>query len=413
MDLLFATKWLPNEQGGGTQQRAAANLRALAACGRVHLLYLATGPCELNPAMAAYTSSFCGLSDIQRDLGTRLEFGASNGFFKRWVHSAWGTSGTIATLNSKEATLISNYLGGCKFDGIFAFHLGSALAANALQVLRPGASRVIDWDFLESPNVVAMARSKASRLSLRQVAAARFNQLKVRYWETGILRRWEGHLCSSTQDVAYLRARARKHALVSAVNNSVPVDPLCPPPPVNRPPTVVFVGSMAYWPNLDAMQHFLSEVWPQVRKAIPHAELQIVGRAPPVDLQARSGCDGVTVYADVPSIKGHYAQAHVAVAPLRFAVGSNLKIPEAMAHGRPVLGYRHACQRHGLGQDAGIFAVDNPEEFSRKLISLLQDPSESAALGAQAHHVALEQLSAEVTQRELTLLLSNIFRIKL
>lgn len=409
MDILFATKWIPNEQGGGTQQRAAANLRALAACGRVHLLYLENNPCVLNPTMAALTASSCSLSDIQHHLGIPLHFGTRGALYDRLLNTAWGMSGLIAKPDSKEAAAIGNFLGPSRFDGLFAFHLGSALAVDALQVLRPGARRVIDWDFLESPNVVALVRAQSQELSWRKLAAARFNQFKVWRHESGILSRWEGHLCSSDQDVAYLRSRTGERAMVFAVNNSIAVKSTCPPSPSNRPPTVVFVGTMAYWPNIDAVQHFLSEVWPRVRCAVPEAEFHIVGRAPPADLLARSGHDGVSVYADVPSVELHYAQSHVAAVPLRFAVGSNLKIPEAMAHGRPVVGYTQACDRHGLGSDAGVFSVDKPAQLADTLISLLQDASRSAALGERAYRVAFENLSADVTQRTLTSALSDIY----
>lgn len=40
MDILFVTRWLPNLHDGGTQQRAASHMRALAGLGRVPLLYI-------------------------------------------------------------------------------------------------------------------------------------------------------------------------------------------------------------------------------------------------------------------------------------------------------------------------------------------------------------------------------------
>lgn len=410
LEILFVTKWMPDEQGGGTQQRAAANLRALATCGRVHLLNLGSDSRALPPGMAALTSSVYNLSDIKNRLGRPLRYGTRKAWSDRLLHTAWGMSGLISKLNIEESTAIADWLGRGRFDGAFAFHLGSALVVDALPVLKPDACRVIDWDFLESPNVLASALAQSPVLGWRRAAAVRFNQFKVRRWESDILNRWDSHLCSSSQDLAFLRARANQDAVVFSANNSVHVDAQCPPPPSDkRPPTVVFVGTMAYWPNVDAVQHFLSEIWPLVRRAIPLAEFQVVGRAVPADLLARSGCDGLMVYNDVPSVAPHYAQSHVSVVPLRFAVGSNLKVPEAMAYGRPVVGYRQACERHALGPDAGVFSVDSPIQLADTLISLLQDPRRSAMLGEQAHRAAFEHLSDDVTHRILTAVLSNIY----
>jgi len=55
-----------------------------------------------------------------------------------------------------------------------------------------------------------------------------------------------------------------------------------PTPEVPRDPyRVVFVGSLDWRPNLDAVEILLNEIWPKVAKARPQATLSIVGRKPP------------------------------------------------------------------------------------------------------------------------------------
>lgn len=412
MDILFVTRWTPDECGGGTQQRAAANLRALATCGRVHLLNLGADSGALTPRLAALVASVTALSDVERRVGRYLSYGARTSWTDRLLHTAWGMSGLIAQVSQEEVSAIADTLPHRQFDGVFAFHLGSALVADRLPVRRPGAQRVIDWDFLESPNVLAWARAKHPELGWRQTATALFNRAKVRRWELHVLRHWEGHLCSSPRDIGFLRARANRDNAVSAVSNSVHVDLECPPPPSGRPPTVLFAGTLAYWPNLDAVQHFLLRIWPTVRRLLPTAELKVVGRAAPASLMAESGRDGVTVHTDVASVTPYYAESHVAIVPLRFAVGSNLKVPEAMAHGRPVVGYREACERHGLSAGQGVFFVDDHAQFSKTLVSLLSDFAKATDLGVLAHRLAKDRFSSQVVDTDLARVMREMFSIQ-
>src|SRR5207244_285308 len=45
-------------------------------------------------------------------------------------------------------------------------------------------------------------------------------------------------------------------------------------------PVVVFVGSMDWEANIDAVDYFCRDIWPTVRAAIPAARFRIVGRNP-------------------------------------------------------------------------------------------------------------------------------------
>src|SRR5262245_27720220 len=45
-------------------------------------------------------------------------------------------------------------------------------------------------------------------------------------------------------------------------------------------PTVMFLGSMDWEANIDAVDYFCREIWPAVRRSVPDARFRIVGRAP-------------------------------------------------------------------------------------------------------------------------------------
>ncbi len=134
--------------------------------------------------------------------------------------------------------------------------------------------------------------------------------------------------------------------------------------PVREPdahPTVLILGTMHYYPNIDAVLHYMQTMHEALRAAIPDLQLLIVGHLPPPEIVALGNLPGVTVTGSVPDIRPYMARSWVQLVPLRLGGGTRLKIVESMAAGLPVLstsvgaqglgatdGQRaHACRRSG------------------------------------------------------------------
>src|SRR6185503_38437 len=80
------------------------------------------------------------------------------------------------------------------------------------------------------------------------------------------------------------------------------------PAEVNRAPvrSVLFVGELGYPPNAEGLEWFLREVWPGVRRAVPDASFDIVGRNARPGVRDADGVNGVTVHGFVPSLAERY-----------------------------------------------------------------------------------------------------------
>ena len=123
---------------------------------------------------------------------------------------------------------------------------------------------------------------------------------------------------------------------VEVVENGVDVDYFKPQRDVDRDPEkLLFLGSLDWRPNLDAVSILLDELFPKVRETVPNATLSLVGRRPPDWLKARvASTPGVRVFADVPDVRPFLATAGMLVVPLRIGGGSRLKILERSRPGR-------------------------------------------------------------------------------
>lgn len=157
-------------------------------------------------------------------------------------------------------------------------------------------------------------------------------------------------------------------------------------------PVIVFSGAMDYWPNIDAVTWFATELLPQIRRSVPEARFWIVGMNPAPAVQALTG-EGITVTGTVPDVRPYIAHADVVVAPLRIARGIQNKVLEAMAMARPVVVSAEAAV--GLsarkGEDCEI--AQNGEETVRLVTRLLQDPDVGCVMGAAARRCVVENCS--------------------
>jgi sugar transferase (PEP-CTERM/EpsH1 system associated) len=100
--------------------------------------------------------------------------------------------------------------------------------------------------------------------------------------------------------------------------------------------SLVFTGEMNYYANVDGVQWFCEEVFPEIVKKIPDIKFYIVGRNP-TKIVRKLASNNVIVTGAVNDVRPYIAKAKMAVIPLRIARGVQNKILEAMAMAIPVV----------------------------------------------------------------------------
>ena len=149
--------------------------------------------------------------------------------------------------------------------------------------------------------------------------------------------------------------------------------------------SVLFLGSLDWRPNLDAVALLLDDIFPQVRAQVPAATLSLVGRHPPDWLQARvAATPGVRVLADVPDVRPFLATCGMLVVPLRIGGGSRLKILEALATETPVVSTRVGAE--GLQLTPGPRPDRDRRRrprWPRAIVEAIRRPDETAGDGRE------------------------------
>ena len=157
---------------------------------------------------------------------------------------------------------------------------------------------------------------------------------------------------------------------------------------------IVFTGAMDYWPNVDAVQWFASEVLPRVREREPRASFWIVGRNPTAAVQALAS-DTVHVTGTVAQVEPYLQHAAAVVAPLRVARGIQNKILEAMAMGQPVVTVPSCAVPIGADAEQGLRCADDAAGFAEVVLHWLADPAARRQQGQRAREHVLRHFSWE------------------
>lgn len=130
----------------------------------------------------------------------------------------------------------------------------------------------------------------------------------------------------------------------------------------------VFVGVMNYFPNVDAVMWFASEILPLLRKRDPRFEFFIVGRSPSRAVRALARYPGVTVTGGVPDIRPYLGGAECFAASFRMTRGIQNKVLEALSMGKPVFASLPVCGTFGGDLPLGITPCGTAQEFASAIL---------------------------------------------
>ncbi len=147
---------------------------------------------------------------------------------------------------------------------------------------------------------------------------------------------------------------------------------------------IVFTGHMGYWPNIDAVQWFVSDVLPKIRQRVPAAQFWIVGTDPSPAVQALAK-DDVFVTGRVPDVRPYLQHARLVVAPNRIGRGIANKALEAMSMAKPlIVSPQIAMGLEQANADEDYLVAANAAAMAELAVRVLMQPDVGDAIGANA-----------------------------
>jgi len=216
---------------------------------------------------------------------------------------------------------------------------------------------------------------------------------RVLRYESRVANDFDLHITCSELDCARLRAVAPS-ANVVAVPNGVDVEYFQPIHSHSKGPSLIFVGSLNWYPNVDAVLFLLREVWPTVKARHPDLRCDIVGSAPPQSvLTLAAGLKDVRVHGFVDDVRPLMDAATLYVCPIRDGGGTKLKLLDAFAMGKCVIAHPIACEGIDVSPRVNVQLAESAESFAEAIGRLLSNPTLRQAMGHAARSFVVERYS--------------------
>jgi glycosyltransferase involved in cell wall biosynthesis len=218
--------------------------------------------------------------------------------------------------------------------------------------------------------------------------------LKLRRFEAQVLAEGFGLCIVCSRDDETLLRRIKRNIQTYIMPNGVELAsyrsriPATKEYPEPGPPTLIYLGTMSYYPNIDAILFFWREIAPRILAHMPETRLLVVGHDPAPEVRALAADPRVILTGTVPDVRPYLQQSTAMIVPLRLGGGTRLKILEAMASGLPVISTSVGCQGLEVSDGKDILIADDPQTFAHHTLDLLRNADLRRRLVSEAERVA-------------------------
>ncbi len=137
----------------------------------------------------------------------------------------------------------------------------------------------------------------------------------------------------------------------------------------------ICIGNGKHKPNIDAFLWLKKEIWPLIRKALPHAYLKIYGAYLPQKIkELHDEKTGFLVMGRAENAKLVLEKSRVNLAPLRFGAGLKGKLIDGFIVGTPNITTTIGAEGMHEGCEWGGIIADNADDFALSASKLYQHP---------------------------------------
>ncbi len=384
MKILWLSHLIPYPPKGGVLQRSYNLVRELSRYHEIDLLAFnqkrLIGPLfasldeGVNEAMEVL-SHFCGkLCFFDIASGNTLW-----GPYLLALKSLFLEPYNINWLKSKAfADKMIDYIEEEKYDLI---HFDTISLIPFFPLVPSGTSTSLDHHNIESHMLLRRARHEKNIFK------------RSYYWQEGIrLARYERYFCPkfslniTCSDIDRERLlKIAPHTNARTIPNGVDLEFFNPKGVPSQSRRLIFVGTMNWYPNIEAVLYIAEKIWPELKLKYPELEFDIIGANPPLSiLEIADRCPGFHVHGFVNDVRPYIERATVYVCPIRDGGGTKLKILDAMAMFKAVVAHPVACEGINVQNGHNILLADNKPEFIEQIRTLLDSKQKRDSLGRQA-----------------------------
>ncbi|MFQ5706813.1 MAG: glycosyltransferase family 4 protein [bacterium] len=231
---------------------------------------------------------------------------------------------------------------------------------------------------------------------------------KLRRYESQITRQFDCCVVVSDTDQQVIAGLSGSHNF-AVLPNGVDVEYFKANGTIPEPHSLIWVGSMLSPYNADAVDYFLRDILPEIKKEIADLKVGFVGAAPTKLLRDKAARDpNLRIHGYVEDVRPYMEQASVFIAPMRSGSGTKIKVLNALAMRMPVVTTPVGAE--GIEAVAGesILIAEDALDFANKTITLLRDASLAEKLASNGRKVVEKFYDWKVIHAKTEELYSNL-----
>lgn len=400
MKVLFVSNNFPTDlrvKIHGVYKRMGLFIDAIKSSAAIDFLYYVSPSFDTSPATVAkleqefaehwqadITLTLCNRSTRQHQLLRRHNYlpGALN-FFEQKPYISISDKQQVATL---EACLEGEP------DAIFAHRLQAMCPLMLTKAKLPPI--FLDLDDIEHISLARQLKQPAPYRKKDRSYALYLPSLKRA--ELKAIRKAKKTFICSEQDRTYLAEQLKLPGIITIPNAIT----LPTAQPLTANPTLLFIGSYTYQPNVTAAEFLIEQTWPYIHKAMPEAKLLIAGANPESIRSYQTPPSGVEFTGFVEDLDELYQKIRVVCCPILSGSGTRVKLVEAAAYRKPIVSTRIGAEGLDLVDGEAIFLRDHAQTFADACIELLQNDQLCQRLGNNAYAIASKRYNrAQILQQ--------------
>ena len=399
--LLLLAPIMPSDRGNGLAMRAGFFLDAYARRFEVDLIVAPVAGGTMHPSafVRSRVSQFEVINVDRVDSHYKLVASVIDPADRIEAFLRYGRP-SLAAFVTPARDRLEALIAGIRYDVVHVFRIYLAeLATRWMGQIRSRTRIVLDCDeddALAYRRIAAMERRRSNSFvaNWAEAEAVGFTRLTATW-----LPKFDLVLVASRNDQNSLKRYAVRTRVIP---NVLPAPPARLARRQTGCPVILFVGTLGYAPNEEAVTWFVSRVWPRLLRALHYrVRLVIAGRYPPAAVRRLAGRRGVKVAGAVDDIARYYRDADLAIAPLHAGGGTRIKVIEAASYGVPVVTTSFGAGGSTFQHDADVLVANNQENFLRACLSLIQNGALARRLAANARTTARRDYSPSYWRTQL------------
>jgi polysaccharide biosynthesis protein PslH len=275
------------------------------------------------------------------------------------------------------------------------------------QYWRPiaGAKSSLNHHNIES---LMMLRRSENERNLAKKIYTWFEGVKLKTYEARACKNFDVNLTCSELDVERLNEITSVDRCVS-IPNGVDTEFFKPEPGPKIPCSMVFTGSLSWYPNRDSVHYFFKQVWPLVIDKEPKASITIIGKHPPQWLLELQRNDArVQLAGFVDDVRPYMNKAEVYICPIRDGGGTKLKMLNALAAGSCIVADPIACEGLDVKDGEHVLLAKDPEKFASAVLNAFENGDLRRQVGNNARELASRKYEFKKIGGELARLYSEL-----